>query len=198
MQVRSRIAAREFKSGDRPDLYEGTLPLEALHSILLSAAKHRLSLGIMHIDVSRAYFHAKAQRPLLVRLPAEDQRNNDAGELDFLKKNMYDTLDAASNWACGLQNHLKRWDYKLGQISKKLCHHRNNKISRMTHGDDSAPKLIEVMIKVAGSVAILAQGVFERSTSEVDRALPYDGCGGRQPRAGYKCWASLCRICRDR
>ena len=34
MQLRSRIMAREFKSADRPDLYAGTLPLEALKAII--------------------------------------------------------------------------------------------------------------------------------------------------------------------
>ena len=33
MQIRSRIDAREFKSGDRPDLYAGTPPREALKAI---------------------------------------------------------------------------------------------------------------------------------------------------------------------
>ena len=40
----------------------------------------------MAVDVSRAYFHAKAQRPVLVKLPAEDcsrkrrQKNRTAEE----------------------------------------------------------------------------------------------------------------------
>ena len=34
----------------------------------------------MHIDVSRAYFHAKAQRPVLVKLPAEDCSGKDRGK----------------------------------------------------------------------------------------------------------------------
>ena len=68
-QIRSRMSAREFKSDDRPDLYAGTLPLYALKAIMISiAASHKEMFSIMHIDVSRAYFHAKAQRPVLIRL----------------------------------------------------------------------------------------------------------------------------------
>ena len=73
---------REFKSDDRPDLYVGTPPLEAL-----KANKYRLQrdtkrrFSIMHIDVSRAYFHAKAERPVLIRLPAEDRMGADAGNV---------------------------------------------------------------------------------------------------------------------
>ena len=33
-QIRSRMCAREFKSDDRPDLYAGTPPLEALKAII--------------------------------------------------------------------------------------------------------------------------------------------------------------------
>ena len=43
MQIRSRIVAREFRTGDRSDLYAGTHPLEALKAL-------------MHVDVSRAFF----------------------------------------------------------------------------------------------------------------------------------------------
>ena len=68
MQIRSRIVARGFKSGDRPDLYAGTPPLEALRTILSIAASHSPEFLLMHVDVSRAYFHAKAQRPVLVRV----------------------------------------------------------------------------------------------------------------------------------
>ena len=60
MQIRSRIVAREFKSDDRPDLYAGTPPLEALKALISIAASHKETFSIMHIDVSRAYFHAKA------------------------------------------------------------------------------------------------------------------------------------------
>ena len=62
MQIRSRLCAREFKSDDRPDLYAGTPPLEALKAIISIAANHKEIFSILHIDVSRAYFHAKAQR----------------------------------------------------------------------------------------------------------------------------------------
>ena len=47
----------------------GKLAMEALKAIIPIAANHRETFSIMHIDVSRAYFHAKAQRPVLIRLP---------------------------------------------------------------------------------------------------------------------------------
>ena len=61
MQIRSRIVARESKSVDRPDLYAGTPPLEVLRRIISIAASHSPELSKMHVDVSRAYFHAKVR-----------------------------------------------------------------------------------------------------------------------------------------
>ena len=95
VQIRSRMCARGFKSDDRPDLYAGTPPLEALKATISIAANHKETFSIMHIDVSRAYFHAKAQRPVLIRLPVEDRMGTNAGKVGLMKKSMYGTRDAA-------------------------------------------------------------------------------------------------------
>ena len=97
-QIRSRIVAREFESGDRQDLYAGALPLEALKAIISIAASHSPEFSLMHVDVSLVYFHAKAQTPVLVKLPAGDCSGEDKGKIGLLKKSMYGTRDAASNW----------------------------------------------------------------------------------------------------
>ena len=136
MQIRSRICAREFKSDDRPDLYAGTPPLEALKAIISIAANHRGTFSIMHIDVSRAYFHAKAQRPVLIRLPAEDRMGTDEGKVGLMKKSMYGTRDAASNWERDWQENVERWGFQLGLSSKNLFHHKEHQVSGLTHGDD--------------------------------------------------------------
>ena len=75
MQIRSRIVSREFKSGDRPDLYAGTLALEALKATKSIAASHSPEFSLVHVDFSRAHFHAKAQRPVLVKLSATGKSN---------------------------------------------------------------------------------------------------------------------------
>ena len=56
----------------------------------------------MHTDVSRADFHATAERLALVRLPVEVHREYDADKVGRLKKGIYGTRDAAINWACDL------------------------------------------------------------------------------------------------
>ena len=136
MQIRSRMCAREFKSDDRPDLCAWTPPLEALKAIISIAANHQETFSIMHIDVSRAYFHAKVQRPVLARFPAEDRMSTDAGKIGLMKKSMYGTRDAASNWERDWQEHVKKWGFQLGLSPKNLFHHKENLVSGLTNGDD--------------------------------------------------------------
>ena len=136
MQVRSRMCARDFKSDDRPDLYAGPPPLEALKAIISIAANHNETFSIMHIDVSRAYFHVRAQRLVLIRLPVEDRIGTDAEKIGLMKKSMYGTRDAASNWERDWQEHVKDLGFRLGLSSKNLFHHEEDRISGLTHGDD--------------------------------------------------------------
>ena len=62
--------------------------LEALKAIISIAANHSPEFSLVHVDVSRAYFHAKAQRPVLVKLPAEHCSGKDKGKIGLLKKSM--------------------------------------------------------------------------------------------------------------
>ena len=127
----------ESKSDDDwPDLYAGTSPLEALKATIPIAANNKETFSIMHIDVSRAYFHAKAQRPVLTRPPVEDRMGTDAGKAGLMKKSMYGTMDAASIWERDWQEHVRHWGFQLGLSSKNLFHHKENRVSGLTHGDD--------------------------------------------------------------
>ena len=58
------------------------------------AASHSSEFSLLHVDVSRAFFYAKAQRPLPVKLPVGDCSGKKIG---MLKKSMYGTRDAAFN-----------------------------------------------------------------------------------------------------
>ena len=117
MQIRSRMCVREFKSDDRPDLYAGAPPLEALKATTSITANKKGTFSIMHIDVSRAYFHAKAQRPVLMRLPVEDKMGTDAGKVGLMTNSMCGTREAASNWERDWQDHVKNWGFQLGLSS---------------------------------------------------------------------------------
>ena len=103
--------------------------MKALQEIISITANHKETFSIMHIDVSRAYFHTKAQRPVLIRLPVEDRMGTDAGKVGLMKKSMYVTRDAASNWERDWQEHVKNWLFRLGLSSKNLFHHKENRVS---------------------------------------------------------------------
>ena len=92
--------------------------MEALKAIISIAANHKGNFSIMHIDVSRAYFNAKAQRPVLIRLPVEDRMGTDTGKVGLMKESMYGTRDAASNWERDWQENIKKWGFQLGVSSK--------------------------------------------------------------------------------
>ena len=53
---------------------------------------------LLYADVSRAYFYAKALRPVYVRIPQEDLKPDEEGICGKLLLSMYGTRDAAQNW----------------------------------------------------------------------------------------------------
>ena len=91
----------------------------------------------MYVDVSRAYFHAKAQRLVLVRLPVEDGVGADARKIGLLKKSMYGTRDAASNWECDWEEHVKEQSVSSFDSARRTCSiKKGHQVAGMTHGDD--------------------------------------------------------------
>ena len=107
MQIRSRIVAREFGSGDRPDLYAGTLPLEALKAIISVAASHSPKILTDACRCFPCMLPCQGSEPVLVNFPAEDCSGKDIVKIGLLKKSMYGTSDAASSWESAWQGHLE-------------------------------------------------------------------------------------------
>ena len=54
----------------------------------------------------------------------------------MMKKSMYGTRDAASNWERDWQENVEKWGFQLGLSSKNLFHHKEHQVSGLTHGDD--------------------------------------------------------------
>ena len=76
-KYRSRFVAKEINHKPMPEMYAATPPLEALRAVIGCAVNRSLwskdsAVHIMITDVSRAYFYAKAIRPVYVRLAPED------------------------------------------------------------------------------------------------------------------------------
>ena len=74
----------------------------------------------MYADVSRAYFYARAKRPVYVKLPAEDMTEGDENKCGKLLMSMYGTRDAALNWSLEYSDTLRAAGYEQG---KSNTHH---------------------------------------------------------------------------
>ena len=148
------------------------------------AAAHCPEFSQMHVDVSRAYFHAKAQRPVLVRLPAEGCSGRDEGTIGLVKRSMYGTRNAASNWERDWQGHLESWGYELERSSRHLLHNKKRKTSGLTHGDDvvvtgTKRSLLELKKQLESVYPIKASIIGAGSTKSI-KALNRRVCWGER------------------
>ena len=132
---RSRLVAMEFKTDNKPEWYAATPPSECLKLVLHKMAMSRKA-KIMYADVSRAYFYAKASRPVYVTIPEEDREAGDEGYCGKLRVSMYGTRDAAVNWATEYGETLKAAGFKQGTASPCIFRHERKGVVVMVHGDD--------------------------------------------------------------
>ena len=136
---RSRLVAKEYRSDSRPELYAATPPLEALRAILSQAATLRRGgepRCIMVNDIKRAYFYARARRPVFIIIPEEDREEGDENMVGELNLSMYGTRDAAQNWQETFAAHLVGLGFTQGVSNPCLFYHRAKDIKTMVHGDD--------------------------------------------------------------
>ena len=132
---RSRLVAKEFKTDINPELYAATPPSECLRMLISRMASQEGS-EMMYADVSRAYFYAKAVRPVYVKLPDEDRGEGDHEMCGRLMMSMYGTRDAATNWAAEYTETLLQEGYVRGQANTCLFHKPKTNVAVMVHGDD--------------------------------------------------------------
>merc|ERR1712127_541761 len=97
----------------------------------LVASGRREGVRLMYADVSRAYFYAKAVRPVYVKLPEEDIETGDEGRCGKLMMSMYGTRDAAPNLALEYGDTLKAAGYVQGRSNPCLFYNKSKKISVM-------------------------------------------------------------------
>ena len=115
---RSRLVAKEFNTGVCPELYAATPPSECLRLMLSQVASGQSQdIGLMYADVSRAYFYAKAVRPMYVKLPDEDLEPGDENRCGKLLMSMYGTRDAALNGSIEYTATLAKSGYVQGKSS---------------------------------------------------------------------------------
>ena len=136
-KYRSRLVAKEFNTGVNHDLYAATPPSECLRLMLSMLASSRSKdTTLMYADVSRAYFYAKAERPVYVNLPEEDLEPGDEGKCGRLRMSMYGTRDAALNWSKEYGDTLKKSGFIQGKNNPCLFQNKEIDVSIMVHGDD--------------------------------------------------------------
>ena len=94
------------------------------------------NMTLMFADVSRAYFYAKAVRPVYVQLPDEDRQAGDVGKCGRLLMSMYGTRDAALNWSKEYSGTLRAAGYEQGKHNPCLFYNGKLDTAIMVHGDD--------------------------------------------------------------
>ena len=132
MQI--RLCAREFKSDDRRLVCGASIGGTESNNTDRSEPQGNV-FNHAHRRVT-CVLPREGPETVLIRLPVEDRMGTDAGKVGLMKKSMYGTRDAASNWERDWQEHDKNWGFQLGLSSKNLFHHKDNQVSGLTHGDD--------------------------------------------------------------
>ena len=128
--------AKEIKTNVRFDLIAATPPLEAMKVIIhLAASSDDPEMCLMHNDVSRAYFHAKATRKVYVDIAPEDREHGDEWRCGRLNLSMYGSRDAASNWESTYAGQMIGMEFNKGKASPCLFDHPIRNIYTVVHGD---------------------------------------------------------------
>ena len=91
---------------------------------------------MMTIDVKRAYFYARARRPVDIEIPIEDYEEDDEQMVGKLNLSLYGTRDAAQNWAKEYTRFLRECGFKSGLASPCSFQHRRRELMLTVHGDD--------------------------------------------------------------
>ena len=91
---------------------------------------------MMYADVSRAYFYAKAVRPVYVKLPDEDVEPGDEGKGGKLVMSMYGARDAVVNWSSEYTATLLADGYVQGSANPCVFCQPKTGVAVMVHGDD--------------------------------------------------------------
>lgn len=138
---RSRLVAKELRTNKREDLFAATPPLEAKKVLFSLAVTQGVGWGnvgdplkLEFIDISRAFFHARARREIYVDLRPED---SEEGMCALLLKSLYGTRDAPQNWEYEYSEDLVgTLGFVRGISSPCTYYHEERNVRVVVHGDD--------------------------------------------------------------
>ena len=158
MKLRSRLVAQELKRQKGPkgpedqstwtDFFAAMPPLSSLRALFALATTKKVpnekgKLGpvgsggevcLMFLDVKKAHFWSPVRRRLLVELPPEAGEEKD--KVGLLKRSLYGTRDAPSNWERAIKDALEGLGFKQGRSNPCLYFHRERSLRLNVHGDD--------------------------------------------------------------
>ena len=133
---RSRLVAREINTHKIDDRFTAAPSLEALKLILSMTATSNNGEMVIVNDISRAFFHAKAERDVYAQLAPEDVLPGEEGMCGRLVYPMYGTRDAAQIWYTEYSSKLIEMGFTQGLASPCVFHHKQMNIRTYVHGDD--------------------------------------------------------------
>ena len=119
------------------EFYAPTPPLEAKRLLFSEAATNRRfgkhEKMLLFVEVRKAYFNAKVDRPTFVELPPAMQW---AGYCGRLLRCMYGTKSAAMRWEDTYTQALGRLGFAQGRASPCCYTHESRDLQLVVHGDD--------------------------------------------------------------
>ena len=158
LKLRSRLVAQELKRARGPqqpedqstwsDFFAAMPPLSSLRALftlattrLIPNSRGKLSpvgsggeVCLMFLDVKKAHFWSPVRRRLLVELPPEAGEGRD--KVGLLKRSLYGTRDAPSNWEKAIKDALEGLGFKQGRSNPCLYFHQEKSLRLNVHGDD--------------------------------------------------------------
>ena len=90
----------------------------------------------MALDIKRAFLYGKAERPIFVRLPREDDKYGSPDLLWKLEKAMYGTRDAPSIWQKEVHRVLSGLSFVRSRYNTCMYYHPEKNITLLVHVDD--------------------------------------------------------------
>ena len=135
VNVRSRLVAKQIKTGKEEGLFAETPPLEALRTPLSATVAGNKLKAPMFNDISREYMHARTASDVYVGLCEEDKTEpGDEHRCGKFVKSMYGTRAAAHNWKAEVTRTMTDLGFKQGKASPCVFWHRQRDIKAPVDG----------------------------------------------------------------
>lgn len=104
--------------------------------ICASKRSQRAPCRILASDAKRAYFFARAKRPIFIEIPTEDGEEGDEDMVGRLNLSLYGTRGSAQNWQAESIEYFVNNGFAKGASSPFNFHMSQRQLHSIVHGDD--------------------------------------------------------------